>query len=199
MVNRSRIHAHRQYVFGPPRICLQGILPARDLGRGPFDAICPPRVSATSYLFRHTFVRVQIFMYRGSNGFLTLNSNAGIFQTIMHVQQGAYFCRYLRRLRGVGTRLCGFTQGGIISQSVGVVPGTSPHECSFQTPATIALQDFRDSGTAQKLLVILSPPNVVSIISGIFGSVGETTWIFDPDGLPVVFCGFRSSWKTQVE
>lgn len=36
--DRSRTHAHRQYVFGPPCFCLEGIVPARDLGRGPFDA-----------------------------------------------------------------------------------------------------------------------------------------------------------------
>jgi len=53
-----RLHAHRQYVSGPPCICLQGILPTGDLGRGPFGASgpCRLRMSAALYSFGLTFL-----------------------------------------------------------------------------------------------------------------------------------------------
>ena len=52
------LHAHRQYVSGPPRIRLQGVLPTGDLGRGPFGATGPRRLrmSAELYLFGRMFL-----------------------------------------------------------------------------------------------------------------------------------------------
>ena len=106
----SRIHTHRQHVFGLPHICLQGIIPARDLGRRPFDvtSACPSSLGMTapSYSVSHAFVWIPVFMYWRLNR--TLTASAKTLQTIMRVQQRVCFFGCPFRLYGAGTRLCGF-------------------------------------------------------------------------------------------
>jgi len=46
-----------------------------------------------------------------------------------------------------------------------VVAGTSSYACPFQTPASVALRNFRDSRKTQKLLASLSPLEIVLSIS----------------------------------
>ena len=80
--NRGRVHAPREYVFGPARARFQGLFPARDLGPGPFDmmdgwrvAFIPPRVSKISNI-KYIFFS---------------SMNARTPQMVKHVQQGARF------------------------------------------------------------------------------------------------------------
>ena len=56
-----------------------------------------------------------------------------------------------------------FTVLGILFYVGIVVAGTSSYECPFQTPASIVLRGLSDSGTTQRLLASLSPPNVISL------------------------------------
>ena len=45
-----------------------------------------------------------------------------------------------------------------------VAAGTSSYECPFQTPVSIVLRGIKDSATAQRLLVSMSPSNITSLI-----------------------------------
>ena len=55
-----------------------------------------------------------------------------------------------------------FTALGFLFYIVIVVAGTSSYECPFQTPASTALREIRDSERTRKLLSSLSPPNVIN-------------------------------------
>ena len=58
-----------------------------------------------------------------------------------------------------------FTTLGVIFYIGIVVAGTSSYECPFQTPASIGLRNFKDSGTTQRILASLSPPQIISFVS----------------------------------
>ena len=58
-----------------------------------------------------------------------------------------------------------FTVLGIVFYIGIVVAGTSSYGCPFQTPASIALRNLRDSRKTQRLLEILSPLEIVLFIS----------------------------------
>ena len=57
-----------------------------------------------------------------------------------------------------------FTVLGILFYFGIVVAGTSSYGCPFQTPASVALRNLKDSGTIRRRLAIMSPINFVSLI-----------------------------------
>jgi len=77
-------------------------------------------------------------------------------------------CGLSRHMWSVNTSVArvviSFTVLGILFYIGIVVAGTSSYECPFQTPASMALRNLRNSGTTRKLLASLSPPNVISVI-----------------------------------
>ena len=58
-----------------------------------------------------------------------------------------------------------FTALGVVFFIGIVVAGTSSYDCPFQTPASIALRDLRDSRRTRKVLASLSPLAIVFFIS----------------------------------
>ena len=77
-------------------------------------------------------------------------------------------CGLSRYMWSVNTSVAGvvisFTVLGLLFFIGIVVAGTSSHECPFQTPASVALRDLKESATTRKLLATLSPPKVISAI-----------------------------------
>jgi hypothetical protein len=77
-----------------------------------------------------------------------------------------------------------------------VVAGTSSYECPFQTPASIALRDIRDSETTQKLLASMSPLKVISFVCITLKKVREGL-VSGPCRVYSIVQS-RPSWKTSL-
>jgi hypothetical protein len=77
-------------------------------------------------------------------------------------------CGLSRHMWSVNTSVAyvviSFTVLGIVFYTGIVVAGTSSYECPFQTPASKALRNLRDSRKTQKLLASLSPLEVVLFV-----------------------------------
>ena len=77
-------------------------------------------------------------------------------------------CGLSRHMWSVNTSVArvviSFAVLGIVFYIGIVVAGTSSYQCPFQTPASIALRNLRDSGTTRKLLAGLSPLGIISLI-----------------------------------
>jgi hypothetical protein len=57
-----------------------------------------------------------------------------------------------------------FTVLGILFYLGIVIAGASSYQCPFQTPASTALRDLKESGTIQQMLASMSPFNAISLI-----------------------------------
>ena len=63
--DRPGMHENRKLLFGPSFLCLQGILPTRNLGCGPFGVtpLSGLILGVSLYLFHHAFVWVYVPMH----------------------------------------------------------------------------------------------------------------------------------------
>ena len=66
-----------------------------------------------------------------------------------------------------------FTALGVLFYIGIVAAGTSSYECPFQTPASEGLRNLRDSGATRKLLAMVFPSKVISLVSTIWASIRQ--------------------------
>ena len=77
-----------------------------------------------------------------------------------------------------------------------VVAGTSSYECPFQTPASMFLRYFRDSGTTQEFLASLSPPKLISLIHATWRDIQKLVFNLTP---PTAISLISAAWMDACQ